>query len=230
MASREDVVTITGLVAAAYPWATITAATIDIWAEILQDVDGVLAVAATKLLIGEAGQWPPSVGMIRQRAFDLAAGPEADWEAGWQAAMRHMTECHGIGAGMCEHDQSQVFDAPTYAAVSAIGWRTLCLTELDNMPTVRAQFRDIYRTAAKRQRDADRMPPAVAQIVSAARPRIEAAPAARIAALDAPATQQPEIRGVPGDIGAILDAGGRLRRAEFDAVVRRIGAQRGGAL
>lgn len=227
MASKQDVVVVFNMVGAMFPWANMTGETLAVWSEILADVDAETLRAATIALLSEPSQYPPTAGTIRGRALDLAAGPESDWESGWQAVMAHMATCRSIEM-QCTHDQLALFDPPTYAAVATIGWVTLCMTDTRDLPTVRAQFRDIYRTAAKRQRDAARTPPAVQAIMDAARPRIEPPAPPQIAALDAEPAQG--IRAVPGDIGAILDAGGRPRRAELDAIIRRVAAQRGGVL
>lgn len=230
MASREDTVTITGIVSAAYPWANLTAATIDIWAEILIDVDGPLAIAATKALLAEAGQYPPSAGMIRQRAFDLAGGGDDGWESGWQAWKKHLNECRQPEY-LCPHDLATIYDAVTAHTVRAIGWQTLARMEADQEATIRAQFRDIWKAQAARQAGRDRRHPAVQQVVDAYRQRIEAHAAPRVAApVMADLGGPQDIRPAGGDISAILDAGGRPRRAELDAIIRRVAAQRGGVL
>ena len=229
MASREDTVTITGIVSAAYPWANLTTATIDIWAEILIDVDGPLAIAATKALLGEAGQYPPSVGMIRQRAFDLVTGSDDGWESGWQAWKQHLRDCRAPEY-LCPHDRSEIFDPVTHHTVEAIGWQTLARMGADQESTVRAQFRDIWKAQAARQVERDRRHPAVQQVVDTYRQQLEAHDAPRIAAPDPQPAQPDGIRAVPGDIDKIIDAGGRPRRAELDAIIRRVAAQRGGAL
>lgn len=232
MASREDTVTITGIVSAAYPWANLTTATIDIWAEILIDVDGPLAIAATKALLGEAGQYPPPVGMIRQRAFDLVTGSDDGWESGWQAWKQHLKDCRAPEY-LCRHDRSEIFDPVTHHTVEAIGWQTLCRMDQDQEATIRAQFRDIWKATAQRQADKARRHPAVQQVMDTYRQQLEAHDAPRI---EAPVTTprgngQSEVTGTVGDIDAKLRGEGRPRRAEFDAAVARIAAQkRGGTL
>ena len=230
MASREDTVTITGIVSAAYPWANLTAATIDIWAEILIDVDGPLAIAATKALLAEAGQYPPSAGMIRQRSFDLAGGSDDGWESGWQAWKQHLRECRAPEY-LCKHDRSQIFDSVTHHTVEAIGWQVLCRMEMGQEATIRAQFRDIWKAQAARQADKARRHPAVQQVMDAYRQQLETHDTPRI---EAPVTAsrgngQFDVTGTVGDIDAKLRQEGRPRRAEFDAVVARIGQQRKGS-
>ena len=234
MASREDTVTITGIVSAAYPWANLTTATIDIWAEILIDVDGPLAIAATKALLGEAGQYPPSVGMIRQRAFDLVTGSDDGWESGWQAWKQHLRDCRAPEY-LCPHDRSEIFDPVTHHTVEAIGWQTLARMDQDQEATIRAQFRDIWKAAAQRQADKVRRHPAVQQVIEAARPQMLVAPTPRVqSSLDHTTPMDfptPTITGVISDIDAGIKRDGRPRRAEFEEAVKRAAAQlRSGSL
>lgn len=231
MASREEVVEIVNMVGAAYPWVNMTADTISVWSLVLQDVDGNTAKAAALELLNQPSQYPPSVGMIRQKAFDLATGSDDGWETGWQAVKHHIKRC-GAPEYLCRHDRSQIFDPVTHHAVESIGWQTLARMEMDQEATIRAQFRDIWKVASQRQADAARRHPAVQHVVDTYRQQLTAHDAPRIAA---PERKQPsahfEVTGAVGDIDAKLRQGGRPRRAEFDAVVARIAAQkRGGTL
>lgn len=229
MASRENVVEIVNMVGAAYPWVTMTADTIGVWSLVLQDVDGDTAKAAALELLGQPAQYPPSVGMIRQKAFDLASGGDDGWESGWMAWQRHLRDCRAPEY-LCQHDRSQIFDTVTHHTVEAFGWQTLCRMDADQEATIRAQFRDIWKAEAARQAERARRHPAVQQVVDAYRQQIEAHDQPRIAA-PGDASAQPGITGAVGDIDAKLRREGRPRRAQFDAVVARIAAQqRGGVL
>lgn len=232
MASREEVVEIVNMVGAAYPWVNMTADTISVWSLVLQDVDGNTAKAAALELLNQPSQYPPSVGMIRQKAFDLATGSDDGWETGWQAWKQHLKDCRAPEY-LCRHDRSEIFDPVTHHTVEAIGWQTLCRMDQDQEATIRAQFRDIWKATAQRQADKARRHPAVQQVMDTYRQQLEAHDAPRI---EAPVTTprgngQSEVTGTVGDIDAKLRGEGRPRRAEFDAAVARIAAQkRGGTL
>lgn len=233
MASKQEVVVVFNMVGAMFPWANMTGETLAVWSEILADIDGDALRAATIAILSEPSQYPPTAGTLRGRALDLAAGPESDWESGWQAVMAHMAECRSIEM-QCTHDQRALFDPPTFAAVATIGWVTLCMTDTRDLPTVRAQFRDIYRTTARRQRDAARTPPQVTALLDAARPQMLVSPTPRVqSALDHTTPmlfETPTITGVIGDIDAGIKRDGIPRRADFEAAVKRAAAQRGNTL
>ena len=230
MASREEVVEVVNMVGAAYPWVNMTKDTINVWLLVLQDIDGDGAKAAALDLLNQPNQYPPSAGMIRQRAFDLAGGGDDGWETGWQAWKKHLNECRQPEY-LCPHDLATIYDAVTAHTVRAIGWQTLARMDADQEATIRAQFRDIWKAQAARQAERDRRHPAVQQVVDAYRQRIEAHAAPRVAApVMADLGGPQDIRPAGGDISAILDAGGRPRRAELDAIIRRVAAQRGGVL
>lgn len=232
MASREEVVEIVNMVGAAYPWVNMTKDTINVWLLVLQDIDGDGAKAAALDLLNQPNQYPPSVGMIRQRAFDLAGGGDDGWETGWQAWKQHVKDCRAPEY-LCLHNRALIFDPVTHHTVESIGWQTLARMEADQEATIRAQFRDIWKAQAARQADKARRHPAVQQVMDTYRAQIEAHDTPRI---EAPVTAlrgngQFEVTGAVGDIDAKLRQEGRPRRAEFDDLVAKIGQQRkGGAL
>lgn len=229
MASKQEVIEIVNMVGAAYPWVTMTSDTVGVWLLVLGDVDGDTAKAAVIDLLGLPAQYPPSVGMIRQKAFDLASGGDEGWEAGWMAWKQHLSECRAPEY-LCRHDPNDIYDPATAHTVQAIGWQTLCRMEADQEATIRAQFRDIWKAAAARQTDHARRHPAVQQVVDAYRQQIETRETPRIEASspvivtsDAPA--KPDgLRPAPRDWQQSQTG---MRRADFGAVMERIRQERG---
>ena len=230
MATQAEVFSVTQWLIARYPNSNWPEATIKAWMEDLADCPANELQAAAIAWYNAPHDWPPNAGQLRALSLDLAAGPEADWESAWNAIWQHARSCRAP-EHLCRHDLAAVLGDDGYVALQAVGgWYLLMRSDVSDHPTIRAQFRDVYRTRATRARAALRQPAAVSALLEAARPRIQPPAAPQIAALDAPAAGSPEIRGVPGDVGSILDSGGRPRRAELDAIIRRVAAQRGGVL
>ena len=227
MASREEVVEIVNMVGAAYPWVNMTADTISVWSLVLQDVDGNTAKAAALELLNQPSQYPPSVGMIRQKAFDLATGSDDGWESGWQAWKQHLRECRAPEY-LCPHNPDDVFDPVTAHVIRAFGWQTLARMDQDQEATIRAQFRDVWRTTAQRQAEHARRHPAVQYVIDSYRQQLEVTKTPRIEApaMTTPSRQQ-ELVGVIGDIETALKRDGRPRRAEFDQAVAKYRRERG---
>lgn len=220
MASSQEVFSLIEWFMARYPNSNWPDATGRAWAEDLAEFPITDLQAAAIMWHRQAHEWPPNAGQLMASALDLAAGPESDWESGWQAVMAHMKACR-FPPGQCGHDKTEIFDGPTCAAVSTIGWYTLCMSDLSNMPTIRAQFRDVYRTTAKRQREADRTPDAVTALLEASRPaQIAPPPRAQVVVIDTPHADTTGIRPAPQNWKTETGS----RRAELDAIIRRKGS------
>lgn len=223
MASKQDVVVVFNMVGAMFPWANMTGETLAVWSEILADIDGATLRAATIAILSEPSQYPPTAGTIRTRALDLAAGPESDWEDAWNAIWQHAKECRAPEF-LCRHDLTELLGADGYQALLAVGgYYNLMRTDVGTHPTIRAQFRDIYRTRAARARAAARTPPQVTALLEASRPVQIAEPQrAQVAVIDTPHVDAGGIRPAPQNWKTETGS----RRAELDAIMRR----KGGAL
>lgn len=162
MATLEETTSLVHWLMARYPNSNWPETTIKAWIDDLSEtpINELRAAALTWHRGGH--EWPPNAGQLMALAQDLAAGPDNEWESGWQAVMRHLRDC----GSYCQHDHRAMFDGPTYNALATIGWYALCMTDLDDLGTVRAQFRDVYRSTAKRERDATRLPAAVRALLN----------------------------------------------------------------
>ena len=232
MATHEEVTVVIHWLMARYPNSNWPESTITAWLEDLADVPADALRAAARTWYDAPHTWPPNGGELRAAARDIMTGSDDGWESGWQAWKQHLKDCRAPEY-LCRHDRSEIFDPVTHHTVEAIGWQTLCRMDQDQEATIRAQFRDIWKATAQRQADKARRHPAVQQVMDTYRQQLEAHDAPRI---EAPVTTprgngQSEVTGTVGDIDAKLRGEGRPRRAEFDAAVARIAAQkRGGTL
>jgi hypothetical protein len=63
---------------------------VNVWLDLLKDIDPKCLIQATRQLASQPGQWPPTVGEVRSLAVDLSMGeyaPVSEFEA-WERAMR----------------------------------------------------------------------------------------------------------------------------------------------
>jgi len=107
MAAEGDVIFVFGKISANWPWANMTKETLAVWVEILADTDTSAMQAAVTAILSESGTWPPTAGIIRTRALDLAAGPEEAWEDAWNMIWQHAKECRAPEY-LCPHDLEAV--------------------------------------------------------------------------------------------------------------------------
>lgn len=230
MADKFEVGEVVAWLMARYPNASWPDVTIKAWIDDMADTPVDVLRAAARSWYDAPHQWPPNGGELLAVAHDIMAGGDDGWEMGWRAWKRHLSECRAPEY-LCRHDPADIYDPTTAHTVTAIGWQTLARMEADQESTIRAQFRDIWRAQAARQAERNRRHPAVQRVMDAYRQQIDANETPRIEAPAEAHTWQPAITGTVGDIDARLRREGRPRRAEFDAVVARIAAQkRGGTL
>lgn len=221
MATQAEIFSVTQWLIARYPNSNWPEATIKAWMEDLADCPANELQAAAIAWYNAPHDWPPNAGQLRALALDLAAGPESDWENAWNAIWQHARECRAP-EHLCRHDLAALLGDEGYVALQAVGgWYLLMRSDVSDHPTIRAQFRDVYRTRATRARAALRLPAAVTTLLEAARPAQQIASAPAIALDDAPA--QPDgLRPAPRDWQRQQGA----RHADFDEVVRQIAARR----
>ena len=63
---------------------------VNVWLDLLKDIDPKCLIQATRQLASQPGQWPPTVGDVRSLAVDLSMGqyaPVSEYEA-WERALR----------------------------------------------------------------------------------------------------------------------------------------------
>lgn len=164
MATKAEIRRVLVTVAAAYPRSALTKATIEVWCRILADLPVRAVEAAALLYLGQAHEFFPFPGQIRQTAFDLLElGQELTAPEAW-AEVR--AEISRVGC----------YDAPRFSspvvgkAVESVGgWKYLCLSE-EPVPD-RARFYQAFETLSRRARDERRMLPEVRELAKLAAPQ-----------------------------------------------------------
>lgn len=173
MATIEQVTALLGVIAAAHPDRfEITDERIDVYADLLADLDITDLKAATRQHLATSPH-PPTIADLRRLCAQVSAPAMPDWGEAWRELLDQIGRVGSYGAPSWSH--------PVIAeAVRQFGpWREVCAMEIDQTPTNRAQFRQIYEAIAGR-----------AQCTAALLPEVRALAVAR-GALPLPAEAVP---------------------------------------
>ena len=153
MATIEQVTALLGVIAAAHPDRfEITDDRIDVYADLLADLDITDLKAATRQHLATSPH-PPTIADLRRLCAQVSAPAMPDWGEAWRELLDQIGRVGSYGAPSWSH--------PVIAeAVRQFGpWREVCAMEIDQTPTNRAQFRQIYEAIAGRaQRTAALIP------------------------------------------------------------------------
>lgn len=120
---------------------------LQVYHEILDDVDDDLLMAATKQWLSTARSFHPSPGELRDMALTLIERGEPSADEAWSEvldALQHIGAYH-----IPEWSNERI--AKTMQSFGR--WSDFCLTETDQLGVVRAQFLRIYEAQTKRQHD-----------------------------------------------------------------------------
>ena len=120
---------------------------LQVFHEILDDIDGSLLIAATKQWLSTARQFHPSPGELRDLALTLITRNEPSVDEAWLEFERAKRNVGYYGIPQWSNER-------VARTVEALGrWKDVCLTELDQLPIIRAQFMRIYEAQTKRQHE-----------------------------------------------------------------------------
>ena len=117
----------------------------ELWFEALKDLDFDMAMASVKKHM-QTSRWSPTISEIREGAVGIVR-PQTTWSDGWEQVRK------AIGRfGYCnEHEALESMDDLTRTVVKRLGWIQICTTELDDVPSLRANFRMIYEELSDRE-------------------------------------------------------------------------------
>ncbi len=115
-------------------------ARVESYAEYLEDLPEDLVVQAIREC-AKTSTFYPSLAEIRNRVITIAGeGVLVAPETAWGEVMK---EVRRIGYQRYANGEELRFSSPMIAkAVESIGWRDICMCEIDNLNTLRAQFRN----------------------------------------------------------------------------------------
>ena len=119
----------------------------EIWYSMLKDISydqAKLAVAKHAM----TNKWAPSVADLRAQVVDIQAD-RADWSDGWEEVLRAIRR-HGV----YNEDEALASMSPlTRDVIKRLGWQQICLSEIDDLTAIRANFRMIYEQKSETARE-----------------------------------------------------------------------------
>lgn len=128
-----------------------------LWYTLLKDVDYTLASAAAYKHMCSS-RFPPTIADLREQCSQVTQPKPKSWLDGWGVVQKLIGK-YGFyrqREALAELDE---FDPLAASVVERLGWRSLCMSE---SPTVdRANFRQCYEAVQTRERENDKLPPAV---------------------------------------------------------------------
>lgn len=120
-----------------------------LYVEMLSDIPPqILEVAVKKLIM--TNKFLPSIAEIRETAYGIKgtiSGTAApDESEAWGEVVKAIQSVGYYRKPKFSHEAITT-------AVNNIGWQDICMTTIEGMNTLRAQFRRAYQLAAQRQKD-----------------------------------------------------------------------------
>jgi len=170
----------------AYPRQNVTSATIELYAEMLVDLDRDDVRRAVGCLVAMS-KWFPTVAEIREAVAGAAVDGLPDAGVAWGEVRKAVSRFGSY--------RVPEFSCPEVAsAVEVVGWATICLDE--NVMSTRARFVDAYRAIRERVKRGEQLgefAPAALREETRARRHVRLADASALKRLET----QPEPTGSP---------------------------------
>lgn len=132
----------------------------DLYVEMLIDIDVLLLKVAAKQYIAE-GKFFPTVADLRNGVLALktAAANEPDAEQAWDELMRQISR-HGYS-----YWSETTWSTDAVRETAKLFWHDACKTDIESLPTVRAQFRNAYNARTQRAQQHARELPATTSAI-----------------------------------------------------------------
>jgi len=129
---------------------------IKMWYDLIGDIPYDVAESFLKKWVLN-NKWSPTIADIRQGVVEMTTEGIPDWGKAWEEVQRAISR---FGYPRPEEALESMSPA-TREAVKCIGFQNIC--ESENPEAMRAQFRSIYETTAKRQKEDACLPDHVKQ-------------------------------------------------------------------
>ena len=169
--NREQFALIAAGLQSAFPWANLfpTQEAMTIWYKKLRDIPYEVMSAVVNRWI-DTRNAPPTIADLRAEASVVVNGLPPTWADGWEQVQKAI----GRYGYMQREAALASMDEVTAETVRRIGWQQIC--ENENVDALRANFRMVYETMARRLQE-DRL------ISSGTQQKLDAVRVPQIAAL-----------------------------------------------
>ena len=152
--TKGEVAKILAVLAAAYPKFEVDDLKVQVWHEMLGDLDYAVANMAVKKLIMQ-NTFPPAIAEVRKAAAELTNPENLTSSEAWgevTSAIRNY--------GYYREEEALASMSPTTAQlVRYMGWREICMSE--DIGVIRGQFLRMYEQIATREQEKQLLPPAM---------------------------------------------------------------------
>lgn len=142
---KTEIVQLLVVINAAFPNMQVNEVMVDLWHELLGDIDFNLAKAAVKKILLES-PYPPTIADIRKQVAEITTPKQIDPAEAWgevERAIRYY--------GSYMEEEALASMSPAVArVVKYIGWREICLSEEPGV--LRGQFLKMYQQLQERER------------------------------------------------------------------------------
>ena len=152
--TKGEVAKLLAVLAAAYPKFEVHDVKVQVWHEMLGDIDYAVANMAVKKLIMQ-NTFPPAIAEVRKAAAELTNPENLTSSEAWgevTSAIRNY--------GYYREEEALASMSPTTAQlVRYMGWREICMSE--DIGVIRGQFLRMYEQIATREQEKQLLPPAM---------------------------------------------------------------------
>lgn len=158
MVTKSETSKLLAILAAAYPRFEVDELKIQVWHEMLSDLDYQIAQMAAKKCISEQ-KFAPSIAEVRQAAVDIMTPDRKTAGEAWGEVQRAV----GYYGYISEAEALESLSPLVATATRQIGWQQICAAT--EMGVVRGQFMKIYEQVERRENERLLLPEGVRQRV-----------------------------------------------------------------
>lgn len=134
---------------------------IKLWFKLLQDLEyPAVQAAAQKYIL--TNKFPPTVADLREMSMDVKQGDQLTWGESWKK-FKNAVRVYGIGK---EKEALESLDPLTRKVTELFGYKSFCLSDVQNEMADRAHFQRIFETVAKRESENQKLPLSLRQTIA----------------------------------------------------------------
>ena len=148
---KSDVAKILAVIAAAYPRFEVNELTVQVWHEMLKDIEYSIAQLAIKKLILES-TFPPAIAEVRKAVVSITTPGVASGVEAWGEVTKAIKN-YGFYR---QEDALASMSETTAKVVRYIGWQDICMAE--EAGVIRGQFLKMYEQLASKENTTKLLP------------------------------------------------------------------------
>jgi hypothetical protein len=152
--TKGETAKLLAVLAAAFPRFEVDDLKVQVWHEMIGDLDYGIASLAIKKLILES-TFPPSIAEVRKAAVEIQTPEQTNGAQAWGEVIKairnygHYREEEALGS----------LSPRTAYVVKCMGWREICMAE--ELGVIRGHFLKMYQQVAEREQKEQLLPPAM---------------------------------------------------------------------